>query len=433
MKIKLSNCLTWLLWIFIIVSVHVIAKMPAANSVIRLFRLTTIPFLAFVVITVLLPQQPLNKVKRVFFLCFPPIVLLFINLFQIIALPTDVRSTHITGSVKFTAWFLLYIAIILDLNSTNVHKIKNRVFMILTIIFGVGILQYPQVIIQSGAGIGAALSGYGQLDERFQLYGIFGSSNEDANGFVTLFPLALLWIETQKGLRRKVLRLMLLMYFPLILIFNGTRTALLISFPLITTLFYWRLSLKKLLGLAGPLAAVCIGIFSLSEKLVAHNFSEESQGGGSFGWRVEHVWTPAINYTLSHSPVFGFGSRGWEFMCQAKGLFNPETGEAISPHSGYVWALTSWGVLGLVAYVMFLLVLLLESFKLSRSTIEEVSIFGRALLCSCIGYCFWAFISNVIWDQGWMILISLAILIACLKILEVREEEAIKNEYIENE
>jgi hypothetical protein len=430
MKIKLSNCLTWLLGIYLLTSVHVIAEIPTVNSVMRVFRLASIPFLMFAVIN-LLPQQPLNKVKRVFWLSLPPIILLAINVLQVVALPADVQAIHITGSVKFTAWFLLYIAIILDLNATTVDKIKKRTFIFLTIIFGVGILLYVPIVMLSGAGIGSALSGYGQLDERLQLFGIFGSSNEDANGFVTLFPLALLWVETQKGFNRKALRLLLLIYFPIVLIFNGTRTALLISFPLLTTLFYWRLSLNKMLCLAGPVAAVCVFILPFAEKLLFHNFSEESQGGGSFGWRVEHAWTPAINYTLAHSPVFGFGSRGWEFICQVKGLINPETLEAIPSHSGYVWAFASWGALGLVAYVMFLLILLVESFKLSTSAIDEVSMFGKALFCSIIGYCFWAFISNVMWDQGWTILISLAILIACLKIL-VSREEGVRDEYIED-
>jgi hypothetical protein len=431
MKIKFSNCLTWLLGLYLVTSVHVVVEMPIVYSILRVFRLASIPFLMFTVIS-LLPQQPLKKIKRVFWLSLPPIILLTINVLQVFALPSDVRAIHITGSIMFTAWFLLYIAIILDLNVTNVDKIKKRIFIILIMIFGVGILQYPQVVLQSGAGIDAALSGYGQLDERLQLFGIFGSSNEDANGFVTLFPLALLWVETQKGFKRKALRLFLLIYFPILLIFNGTRTALLISFPLLTTIFYWRLSLNKILCLSGPVAAVCVGIFSFAEQLMAHNFSEESQGGGTFGWRVEHAWMPAINYTLAHSPIFGFGSRGWEFICQAEGLFNPETHEAIPSHSGYVWVFASWGALGLFSYVMFLLILLAESFKLSTSTMGEVSMFGKGLFCSIIGYCFWAFISNVMWPQGWTILISLGILIACLKILESSEEESISNEYIED-
>ncbi|NJM96496.1 MAG: hypothetical protein HC800_04155 [Phormidesmis sp. RL_2_1] len=183
-----------------------------------------------------------------------------------------------------------------------------------------------------------------------------------------------------------------------------------------TTWFYWRISLYRFLCIAGPLALLGAGMAAASETIVNRFFAAESQGGGTLGWRLEHAWVPTINYTMEHSPLFGFGSRGWEFVAELLNVIDPLTDEVVPSHSGYVWAFVAWGALGALTYVGFLVVLLFEAFKLSMVKNKEVATTGRALLCSVVGYCLWAFISNVMWPQGWLILISLAILIACLKV-----------------
>ena len=419
MKLKISNLLIALIVINMISSIHVLADLSPFNTIIRLFRLATIPLL-IASIVVLLPRQPLAKLRESILLCLSPIILICINLLQLFALPDVLISTHATGSARFTTWFLLYIATILALNSTTVDKVKNAIFILLVAIFAVGILQYPRIILQAGGQLGTALSNYGQVDSRYQLAGIFGSANEDANGLITLFPLALLWIERQKGMKRSLLRWMLLIYFPLVLVFNGTRTALIVSFPLITLLFYWRLSLKQFLLWIGPLATASLVVIQASASLINRVFGQESQGSGSLGWRIEHAWVPSIDYTWAKSPLFGFGSRGWEYVSVQLQIFDLE-GMAEPAHSGYVWVFVSWGALGLFAYVAFLGLLLAQAFVLSLSENSEIAIAGRALLCSVIGYCLWAFISNVMWPQGWLILLLVATMIACLKI-SAREE-----------
>ncbi|NJM96497.1 MAG: hypothetical protein HC800_04160 [Phormidesmis sp. RL_2_1] len=159
--------------------------------------------------------------KHLMPLCLPPIILLSINLLQLVALPEAVLPTHATGSVRFTTWFLLYFAIILSLNPITVEQIKKSIGWMLLVIFAVGILRYPSIVLQAGGSLGSALSNYGQLGERLQLSGIFGSANEDANGFVTILPLVLLWIEQQKGIKRGLLRWTLLIYFPLVLVLTA--------------------------------------------------------------------------------------------------------------------------------------------------------------------------------------------------------------------
>lgn len=425
MKIQASNLLIPLFCFYILSSVHVISELDSVNTLLRVFRLLTIPFLLLTIV-VLLPRQPLSKLKHLIPLGLPLVILLSINLLQMVALPAAVVSTHITGSVKFTTWFLLYIAVMLSLNATTAESVRKYISWMLIAVFIVGILQYPIIILSAGGDLGKALTNYGQLGARFQLSGIFGSSNEDANGFVTLFPLVLLWIEQRRGNKRRLFRWLLLAYFPLILVFNGTRTALLISLPIVTVLFYWRVSLYWFLCMMGPLAAVGLTMVAMSERLVNRFFGAESQGGGSLGWRIEHAWKPAIDYTWSHSPLFGFGSRGWEFVAQHLGLIEPIYGEIIPAHSGYVWSFVAWGALGFCVYVAFLGVLLIETLRLSRSAIAAVALTGRSLFCSVVGYCLWASISNVMWPQGWLILTSLAVLTACLKIEALAGEQALK-------
>ena len=421
MKFKISNLLIALIFINMIGSIHSLADLAPFNTIIRLFRLATVPLLIGF-IAILLPRQPLAQLRESLLLCLSPIILICVNLLQLFALPDILLPTHATGSARFTTWFLLYIATILALNPVTVNKVKNAIFILLVAIFVIGILQYPRIIVQAGGQIGTALSNYGQVESRYQLAGIFGSANEDANGLITLYPLTLLWIEQQKGLKRTLLRWTLLFYFPLILVFNGTRTALIVSFPLITTLFYWKLSLKQFLLWLGPLAATALLLIQASAGLIERVFGQESQGSGSLGWRIEHAWVPAVDYTWAKAPLFGFGSRGWEYITHQLQIYDIE-GMAEPAHSGYVWVFVSWGALGLFAYVTFLGLLLAQAFSLSLSEQTEIALGGRALLCAVIGYCLWAFISNVMWPQGWLILILLATLIACFKILEREENQ----------
>lgn len=417
MKVKASFLLVALNILYVITSIHVISVIPIVHSLMRVLRLLSIPVLFFIMIA-LFPKQSSYKLSRLLSISLPPIILLFINLLQLLALPNNIVLTHASGSVTFTAWFSLYLSMLMALNSKSSGFVKNALITTLSLTFLIGILQYPHIVMQSGAQLSRALNNYGNTVHRYQLGGIFGSANEDANGFVTLFPLALLWVENQKGIKKIIFRCILLIYFPLVLIFNGTRTALIITFPIVTTLFYWKISLNQFLYILGPLAGIGLALFNLSSNITSKFFGQESASGGTFGWRVEHVWLPAVQYTLNNSPIFGFGSRGWEYICNQLEIFDTFTGGPKPSHSGYIWAFASWGMLGLIAYVTFLSILLIQAFQLSNSKTQDISRTGKALFCSMIGYCFWAFISNVMMPQGWVILISLATLIAALKVLE---------------
>ena len=431
MKIRASTILIALSSLYLITSMYGIEQYAVVFAFMRLFRLACLPLFLFF-IAFLLPKQPSRKFKSFLPMILPIVALLTVNTIQVTALPPGLAATHTSFSVRFTALFLLYIATLLAINNLSANKLINTLLVILIAIFFVGIAHYPQIIARSGASIGAALSNYGQIASRYQLSGFFGSSNEDANGMMTIFPLVLLWIERKKGLWKNILRVSIFAIFAIVLLFNGTRTALVISMPFITFLFYSDMSLKKamqmaLLGLvAGAIAAF------LGGDLIGRVFGDEADGGGTLGWRIEHAWLPAIHYTLAHSPLFGFGSRGWEYICYQLEIFTPWVDgflPAPAPaHSGYVWTLASWGFLGLAAYVSFIAALAFEAFKLSQVRDYEISLPGKALFCSMMGYCLWALVSNVMMSQGWIILFCLAMLIAAYKFIYLSEYQTLAYE-----
>ena len=138
MKIKISDFLIVLLAMLLVYSIETVQGVAPINSLFRLVRVACVPLLLFV-IAVLLPQQPLSKVRQLFFLIVPPLGLMLINILQLFALPAAVLPTHTTGSARFTAWFLLYFAILLNLNALTVKKMKKKIFFFLTMVFFVGI------------------------------------------------------------------------------------------------------------------------------------------------------------------------------------------------------------------------------------------------------------------------------------------------------
>ena len=416
MKIRAAIIPIFLMSLYLVLSIHKVSTISTIASVMRLFRFGTIPILLLFILD-LLPKWKQKQAERLFVMSLPIIIILFVTLFQLIALPSDVLSTHITGSVRPISWSLAYLCVLLVLNPSVAREYKKIFLTLLLLIFLVGILQYPHLILKSGVGISSIFSNYGQLQSRVQIHGIFGSANEDANGLMTLFPIALLCIETTHGLKKKILRFIIFIFFPIALLFNGTRTALLISFPLITFLFYSNLSFKRtfIFLLGAPILSGLSLLFGYD--FFERAFIEDIEGGGTIGWRLEQVWIPAINHTLENSPIFGFGSRGWEYVAQQVGSINSEGGP-IPPHSGYFVVYISWGIIGLAAYLAFLLILLTESFQLAQSKRVDIAKPSKALFCSVVAYCIWAFISNANEEQGWLILFVIGSLIASLKIIE---------------
>ena len=413
MKIKISQIVIVLLCFYLIFGIFLLDV--SFDRILRIFRFMTLPILILIIFA-LTPKIKLIRLKKLIWLGLPILLLFFINLLQLVAIPKGAIEMHITGSIKFTAWFGTYLCSLLSLNPTSALQYKKYISNVLLIIFLIGVATYPIIIISSGNSLSTVLAGYGAAEDRVQNSGLFGSANEDANGLMTLFPIALVFLEQVEGNKKIIFKFVLFSFFPFLLLYNGTRITLLFTLPVILVLFYSKLSLKGLVRLllmgATPLLLSVPFIATFMDRAFASNTGGK---GDSYAWRLTEVWTPAIEYTEKYSPIFGFGSRGWEYISEQLGLL--AEGLPLSTHSGYIWAFVSWGALGLLAYILFLIVLLIESFRLSQLPNTELSTFGRALFCSVLAYCIWAYISNVFWAQGWVILVSLATLIAATKII----------------
>lgn len=414
MKIKISQILIVLLCFYLIFGIYLLDA--SFDRILRIFRFITLPILILIIFA-LTPKIKLIRLKKLIWLGLPILILFFINLLQLVAIPKGAIEMHITGSIKFTAWFGTYLCSLLSLNPTSALQYKKYISNVLLIIFLIGVATYPIIMISSGISLSTVLAGYGAAEDRVQNSGLFGSANEDANGLMTLFPIALVFLEQVEGNKKIIFKFVLFSFFPFLLLYNGTRITLFLTLPVILVLFYSKLSLKGLVRLLLMGATPLLVSFPFIATFIDKAFASNTGGkGDSYAWRVTEVWIPAIEYTEKYSPMFGFGSRGWDYMVEQLGFFDG-LGLGLSAHSGYIWAFVSWGALGLLAYILFFIVLLIESFRLSQLPNTELSTFGRALFCSVLAYCIWAYISNVFWPQGWVILVSLATLIAATKII----------------
>lgn len=421
MKIRLTDIPLTLVILYLLMSPIQVAKLIESLGLyqgVRYFR--------FLVVIILIPilLKLVSTVKKYQFRCLfsislPIICIWLVNILQLIVLPPHLALTHFTGSIKFTAFFLTFQHILIILKLKNAKKYVNFLSTYLLLVFFGIVLQYPYLAFQSGVNPASILSNFGQIDSRIKLFGLFGSSNEDANGSATLLPIALSFTEKVKGYRGRLLQAILLLFYVFVLLYNGSRTPLVISFPIIIGIFSSQLSIKNLLVsvISIPLLAPIAYIFNA--LVLSRAFGSESATEGTFGWRVEQVWTPALGYVTAHSPLFGFGARGWEYVSeQAFGIGIGESG-IVSPHNTFIWAYATWGILGLVSFISFIVVLLSNSFKTSQSLNPEVAKLSKATFCSMIVYILWSLIANSHFDQGWTVLISLASLIASLRIYDL--------------
>lgn len=402
-----------------ILAIDLLLSLPQFNlGVIGALRLLFIPTLLFTFIDSL-RQVSAERLKFAVLRSLPWLIVLILFILQIFAIPSEVISIHLSGCVKFIAWTLLYLCSLVSLNSQTAPKVRKIITGLLLFIFLATIIQYPILIQRSSTSLGALIASYGRQENK-DIFGLFAAANEDANSLMTLFPLALLHIDRFSKIQRFAFRILLFSYLLVVLFFNGTRTALFITLPLITFLYYFRLSLKSLLiSLSLFLSGVLLYNVYVA-NLATLAFSRESKGGGTLGFRVERAWIPASSYTSEYSPAWGFGSRGWEYVGEklqiVRGAGETNAFEVIPPHNVYVWTYVSWGIIGLACYLSFLFLLLKDAFQLSVFSNPEISAFGQALFCSIFSYCIWASISNAQIESGWLILLSLAILTASLKI-----------------
>jgi O-antigen ligase len=386
-------------------------------------RLLIIPVLILLILG-MMGRIGLTRTNQLLAMSWPLMMILVLFIVQIFFIPSSALEMHLSGCIKYVSWILTYIYGLMTLTHQTAFKIKDALFLAFVLLFLGIILQYPSFILSSPKSIGEVFAFYGSTEGDKSTHGLFASANEDANGLIALLPFFLAFVESQSGLKKLVLRLLVLSFLPIALLFNGTRTALFISFPVVLFLFYSNLSLKTILRLL-PLAGIVLSVFSLyAGGLFSQAFKNENLSEGNLGWRIVTLWLPTITYTSEHSPIIGFGSRGWDYVCLLNKIFViTESGRVVSSfdvtpaHNVYIWVYVSWGLVGLLLYLSLLILFLKESFWLSIASRKDISTLGKASFCSVIAYCIWAAISNATIEVGWLILISLGMIISALKIM----------------
>ena len=332
--------------------------------------------------------------------------LLFILAVSTLFLPNNyLRFRHLSASSRFVFFSLSLLCIA----SQRYLYINNKpIYSVLFLLFISLLIFYPYLILKTPVGIRYL------LEHRYSKGVRLFNANEDANAMVTLFPLILAFLKTRK------MRVLSIGFMSIVLIYNPTRSAK-ITYIIILLMYYHLVANRKIIYLLISLSTLLI----VSPYLIKY-FSTLFQGEaifqnwhylferkyieGNLGWRIQFIWIPAIDYTFHHSPLIGFGSYGWEYVARIQGIVFGT--EAESPHNTYVWVYVSWGLLGLLWYITFLLILLKKAIKhqaLSKSISQKKK--SSALICSIIAYSIWSFISNSNIEAGWVVLFFLAILV----------------------
>ena len=383
-----------------------------SGSALGLFRIFMIPILVLVAVDA--TKRKLIRISTVSIVAVVTLASLFI--LQTFAIPGVSLVTHFSGSAKFIFWFLSYLVLITTVTPRESLKVKNAIVTALVIVFLMALIQYPYLILRGGLSLGQVFSSYGSFG-KVKTYGLFLSANEDGNGMMTLFPFMLYKIEQFTGAKKSFLRAFILACMPFVLLINGTRTALFITFPLIVLLFYSKFSPKQIIRLLLITTILGLLVSLFGQAFLDQAFSSETDDGGTFNWRIENLWVPAINYTSEESFLFGFGTRGWEHFCAQSP--NPLLTEQCYPsHNAFVWSFVAWGMLGFIAYVLFISNLMFQSLQVSKFRLDQdVALLGKTVACSTLGYCLWSVISNSFMNAGWIILFLLGSLSYVLKMI----------------
>jgi O-antigen ligase len=397
------------------------------NKSIGWVRLLFIPFLLLLLLDLVI-RVGKTRIKLAIGMGWPILGLLFLFVLQALVIPSGALNLHLSGCIKFVSWILLYFCALLAITKLNAQKMAKSIVVVLSLVFLGIVLQYPFLIFSAAGSLGEVIASYGNTSAEKDIHGLFAAANEDANGMVTLLPFFLFHIEKLSGLRRLVFRGAIFLYIPFILLFNGTRTALFISFPIVLFLFYIRFSLRSLIRFIPLVLGIVAMTILYASQFIGQAFQGETLNNGNFGWRVLRLWIPASHYTFEHSPIFGFGSRGWDYVGMVNSIVRSEIGSVASifdttpPHNVYIWVYVSWGVMGLFVYLSFLALLLKESFRCSISRVNEVTELGKAAFCATVGYCIWAAISNAHLEGGWLILFAIGLIVASLRWMLFRSE-----------
>lgn len=323
----------------------------------------------------------------------------------------DYAVYNLQGSVKFLFYFgiimiSLYGAIVYS--DQSIHILLNIcLFMFLSVL-----IFYPYVIAESGESFMTRL-----LQGERRLYFLLRAGNEDAHFMTTLAMLAFV-----KMRKYKILCIAIAAFFYVALIYNGTRSALMLSF-ILPVLFYILLKRKFITSSIVVGLIVLVSLPTLTTFLetkfekdlaVLEKTDEVMEGEkveGNLSWRIAYLWMPTVKYTLEHSPIIGNGSNGFDIV--AVRILKTVGG---SPHNFFVWSFVNWGAIGLI----LVLALMGTSIRYIwqaywRDKDENDQYVNIALLCAWMEFIVWSLIANSNNDEGWTIICILVVFSICVK------------------
>lgn len=406
-----------------------------------LFRLLTLIIIIFLLFDLTVIRKPKRAKKSKSFLLlklnWPIVILTLYLLIQPFIIDLSRWESNAFTTLRYISLFGNYLVLMLMTNNRKAAiEVKSITLSFILFLGFLSLGQHPFLIAGSGHTILSAAISYRDGKSGSKTDGIFGAANEDANSMMVILPFLLLLIERFPSPWRQLARIFLITYILFTLLFNSTRTALFITFPIVLVLFYSRISIKHLFRLSLGVFVFLMPFYQNIYSFVMRAFASESLTEGTFGGRFSSLWMPAIEYTTQKSSLLGFGSTGWEhifweYVYQFKYLGRwvdhdlvDITSQTYPPHSVFVWVYVSWGLVGLALHLFFVFNMLHLSFKMSKSTQSDTCNLGRAIFCSSVAYLLWGGISNAFSDLGWCLLLSLGILCSCTYFIQTEKQGA---------
>ncbi|MCK4821587.1 hypothetical protein KA005_37825, partial [bacterium] len=240
-------------------------------------------------------------------------IFLFFLILAIQFFIVDDKVLHLQGSVKY---FFYFTCLLLSLYSCyyDSKNARNALVIVAIILFASVIFFYPYIICKAG------MNPYERLTVYMRSSFLLRAGNEDAHFMLTLFPFLL-----AKFHGKKFLTIVFLVFCFLALIYNGTRSTLVMA-PIVTLLYYNIISKRKLL-LGGLLTALIVAGMSALPQILALMFEKEmglilnyqdflygNYVGGNLSRRVSFIWLPTIKDTIQNSFWVGYGSNGWSLV-----------------------------------------------------------------------------------------------------------------------
>jgi len=348
------------------------------------------------------------KEKKIFIFIILFVILTFLQIFFL-----KNKLYHIQGTIKYLFYLLCILLSIYSLHNNGV-QVRDKLIIVIYILFFSVVIFYPYLIIRSGLSLGERLTLTGI---RFSM--ILGAGNEDAHFMVTLFPFILYSLY-----KKKFLLISIIILSTVVLIYNGTRSTLLM-FCFVVLLYFTITNKNKILM---PLLIVIL-IFTVGESVgnifitqlegekgIIFNFNDFVQGRvseGNLAGRYNSTWMPTVLYTIKNSLWIGFGNNGWsEVALNAIGYENiSNSWVSVAPHNFFVTCFCNWGLLGLTLFIYLFYHYVKYSFLcLKKALTFNQKRISTALLCSWISFLSWSMIANSSGTAGWTVLVILILL-----------------------